>query len=53
MSGIELVVREHFDGYMPGDVISDKAKVDEILVGPHQHHVVKREIFPTFPKKQA
>lgn len=52
MDGIELVVREHFDGYVPGDVISDKAKVDAILAGPHQHDVTKRKI-PDAPKKLA
>jgi hypothetical protein len=44
MDGIELVVRAHFDGYQPGDVISDKSKVDEILGGPHQHDVIKRKM---------
>ncbi len=44
MDGIELVVRAHFDGYKPGDVISDKATVDKILSGPHENDVVKRKI---------
>ena len=51
MDGIELVVRDHFDGYVPGDVISDKAKVDLILAGPNQHNVVKRKIASDVPKK--
>jgi hypothetical protein len=44
MDGIELVVRGYFDGYKPGDLISDKATVDAILSGPHQHNVVRRKL---------
>ena len=42
MDGIELVVRAHFDGYKPGDIIADKAKIDEVLAGAHEHDVIKR-----------
>jgi hypothetical protein len=49
MDGIELVVRGNFDGYSPGDVISDKAKIDEILAGPHEHDVIKRKIASDTP----
>lgn len=42
MDDIELVVLGHFDGYVRGDVISDKEKIEEILAGPHQHDVTKR-----------
>ena len=43
MDDIELVVLSHFDGYVRGDVISDKIKIDEILTGPHQYDVIKRK----------
>jgi hypothetical protein len=42
MDDVELVVLGHFDNYVRGDVITDKAKIEEILSGPHQHDVVKR-----------
>ena len=46
MDDIELIVRDHFGGYVRGDVISDKAKIDLILAGPNQHDVVKRKVNP-------
>ena len=46
MDDIELVVREHFGEYKPGDVISDKEKIKEILAGRNEHHVTKRKARP-------
>lgn len=43
MDNIELVVLHHFDGYVRGDVISDIAKIQEILTGPHGLDVIKRK----------
>jgi hypothetical protein len=49
MSGIILVVRGHFDGYVPGDVIKDQAIIDKVLTGPHEHDVIKCMGDPTTP----
>jgi hypothetical protein len=42
MDDIVLVVRAHFDGHVPGEVISDIDEIVEVLAGPHQHDVIKR-----------
>ena len=38
---LNLFARATFDGYSPGDRISDPATVAKILAGPHANHVVK------------
>lgn len=41
-SNIELVVFHEFGGYNKGEIISDPNLVTQILTGPNEHNVVKK-----------
>ncbi len=43
MKDIELVVQSPFEDYNKGDVITDPAKVKEVLDGPNWANVIKRK----------
>lgn len=38
---MKLVATAHFDGYTPGQEITDAAAIESILAGEKAHHVVK------------